>query len=140
MAGEKRFENALKKWLRTQGIYPLGTPAEFMDVPPCGYFEKRWGGGIYTKSGFPDMRICVNGVALEVELKAEKGVLSELQQLNLIQINKCGGFGFVLYPEGFEAFKEIVKGVKVWAFNAPTVEQKSLVSALTNTGCVMLTG
>ena len=45
MAGEKNFENRLKKWLEDEGIYPLGEPVNRMSAPPCGYWEKRWGGG-----------------------------------------------------------------------------------------------
>lgn len=51
-------------------VYPLGEPVDRMSAPPCGYWEKRWGGGRYVKSGLPDMRIVVKGLALEVELKA----------------------------------------------------------------------
>ena len=112
MAGEKNFENRLKKWLESEGIYPLGEPVDRMSAPPCGFYEKRWGGSRYVKSGLPDMRITVKGIALEVELKATNGTPSVLQKRNLAQINGSQGFGFILYPEGFEAFKTIVKGVK----------------------------
>ena len=112
MAGEKNFETRLKKWLATQGVYPLGEPVDRMKVPPCGYWEKRWGGGQYVKSGLPDMRITINGSALDVELKASNGRVSELQRHNIQQINHSMGLGFVLYPEGFEQFKELVKAVK----------------------------
>ena len=44
MAGEKNFENRLKKWLEAEGIYPLGEPVDRMSAPPCGFYEKRWGG------------------------------------------------------------------------------------------------
>ena len=57
MAGEKNFENRLKDWLESEGIYPLGHPEDKMTVPPCGFYEKRWGGSRYVKSGLPDMRI-----------------------------------------------------------------------------------
>ena len=105
MAGEKNFENRLKEWLEAEGIYPLGEPVDHMSAPPCGFYEKRWGGSRYVKSGLPDMRITVKGIALEVELKATDGTPSVLQKRNLAQINGSQGFGFILYPEGFEAFK-----------------------------------
>lgn len=69
MAGEKNFENRLKKWLESEGIYPLGEPVDRMSAPPCGFYEKRWGGSRYVKSGLPDMRITVKGMTLE-KLKA----------------------------------------------------------------------
>lgn len=50
MAAEKIFENRVKKWLQSLGIYPLGTAKDKMPVPPIGYYEKRWGGG-YSKKG-----------------------------------------------------------------------------------------
>ena len=136
MAGEKNFENRLKDWLESEGIYPLGHPEDKMTVPPCGFYEKRWGGSRYVKSGLPDMRITVKGIALEVELKATNGTPSELQKRNLKQINGSNGFGFILYPEGFEAFKTIVKGVKQCEF--PTAGLKCLIVAHSNIGCDML--
>lgn len=137
MAGEKNFENRLKKWLESEGIYPLGEPVDKITVPPCGYYEKRWGGGRYQKSGLPDMRITVNGVALEVELKGPNGTPSKLQKHNIKQINNSGGFGFVLYPEGFSEFQEIVKVVKMC--DCPIAGLKSLIVARTSTACDMLT-
>jgi hypothetical protein len=38
MAAEKLFEERLKKWLETEGIYALGTPVQDMPIPPCGYY------------------------------------------------------------------------------------------------------
>ncbi len=53
----------------------------------------------------------MKGIALEVELKATNGTPSVLQKRNLAQINGSTGVqGFILYPEGFEAFKHILKG------------------------------
>ena len=138
MAGEKNFETRLKKWLESEGIYPLGEPVDRMSAPPCGYWEKRWGGGRYVKSGLPDMKIVVKGITLEVELKATNGTPSELQKRNLAQINNSGCFGFILYPEGFETFKKIVKGVKQCEF--PTAGLISLINAHTDTACDMWKG
>ena len=107
MAGEKNFENRLKKWLESEGIYPLGEPVDRMSAPPCGFYEKRWGGSRYVKSGLPDMRITVKGIALEVELKATNGTPSVLQKRNIRQINNSGGIAMVLYPQGFDTFKDI---------------------------------
>ena len=137
MAGEKNFENRLKKWLESEGVYPLGEPVDKMTAPPCGYYEKRWGGGRYVKAGLPDMRITIRGVALEVELKASDGTPSELQKRNIRQSNGSSGFGLVLYPEGFEAFKNIVRGVK--SCDCPIAGLKSLIVAHSNTACDMLT-
>lgn len=138
MAGEKNFENRLKKWLECEGIYPLGHPKDQMPVAPCGYWEKRWGGGRYVKSGLPDMRITVNGIALEVELKATNGTLSDLQKHNIRQINDSGGIAMVLYPEGFDTFKAMIKGVKSCPQEFPIAGLKCLIVAHSNIGCDML--
>ena len=111
MAAEKSFENKVKKWLEQQGIYPLGTPEQKITIPPCGYYEKRWGGGVYTKKGLPDMHIVVNGINIDAELKAPNGRPSELQKHNVVQINESGSIAMILYPDGFENFKRIVEGV-----------------------------
>lgn len=111
MAAEKNFENKIKKWLEKQGVYALGTPEQDITVPPCGYWEKRWGGGIYTKKGLPDLHIVVNGISMDVEVKAQGGKPSELQKHNVVQINQSGSIAMVLFPEGFSEFKKIVEGL-----------------------------
>lgn len=112
MAQEKAFEEKLKRWLESEGIYALGTEKQKMTVEPCGYWEKRWGGGKYTKAGLPDMHIVVNGVSIEVELKAPNGRPSELQKQKLNQIDNAGCIAVVLYPKDFENFKMLVKVIK----------------------------
>lgn len=138
MAGEKNFENRLKRWLESEGIYPLGHPKDQMPVAPCGYWEKRWGGGRYVKSGLPDMRVVVNGIAFEVELKATNGTPSELQKRNIRQINNSGGIAMVLYPEGFNTFKAMIKGVKSCPQDVPIVGLRASTVALSNTSCDIL--
>lgn len=108
VASEKLFENKLKRWLESRGIYPLGTDPAQMNAPPTGYWLKRWGGGQYTKAGLPDMQIVIKGVCVEAELKAPNGRPSELQKQKLKQINQSGGIGFILYPKDFDNFKKFV--------------------------------
>lgn len=110
MAEEKLFEGQLKKHFHSVGIYPAGYPTDRMNAPMVGWYTKIWGGG-FQKSGIPDILACVNGVMLAVEVKASNGRPSELQKLNISRINKSGGIGVFLYPEGFEQFKELLKGV-----------------------------
>lgn len=109
MAEEKNLENRLKKWLELMGIYPLGCSIQKMTVPPRGYYEKRWGGGKFTKAGLPDMHICVKGKSIEVELKATNGKPSDLQLHNLKQINESGGCGLLIYPQDFEKLKRVIQ-------------------------------
>ena len=87
---EKQFENKVKAFLKDQGCY----------------FIKYWGGGQFTKAGVPDLLICCNGRFLGVELKASGGKPTDLQLHHLDQIRKAGGIGILLYPKGFEKFKQ----------------------------------
>lgn len=109
---EKSFEEKLKKWLESEGIYALGTAKQDMTTEPCGFWCKRWGGGKYTKAGLPDMQVVVKGINIEVELKAPNGRPSELQIQKLNQIDDAGCIAVVLFPKDFENFKELVMGIK----------------------------
>lgn len=108
MAAEKLFENQIKKYLQSVGVYSLGTPRDKMPVPPVGYFEKRWG-GMMTKSGLPDLHICIHGHSIECEIKASYGRPSELQLFMIEQINDAGGKAVLVYPKDFESFKELIE-------------------------------
>lgn len=112
MAAEKNFEERLKKWLESEGIYALGTPQQDIITPPCGYWEKRWGGSRYIKSGMPDMHIVVNCISIEVELKAPTGRPSELQIQKLNQVNAANCIALVVYPKDFENFKKLIRVIK----------------------------
>lgn len=120
MAQEKNFENKIKKFLAEQGAWVL----------------KTWGGGM-QRSGVPDLICCVNGVFVGIEVKASRGKPSDLQQYNIAWINKSGGVGVILYPEGFETFKKIVKGVMMC--NIVIQELTALKDANSSTSCDILT-
>lgn len=96
MAAEKTFENKVKKFLDAEGCY----------------YVKYWGGGYFTRSGVPDLLVCVNGHFLGIELKAQTGKPSRLQLLNIEQIKKAGGRAIKLYPDDFEMFKNLIKDLK----------------------------
>ena len=100
-------------------------------------FIKIWGGGKYQKAGIPDLIACINGIYFEVELKSSTGQPSELQKYNLRLTNIANGFGILLYPEGFDQFKKIVKGVLRCSSHIP--ELNSLKLAHTSTKCDILT-
>ena len=112
IAQEKQFEEKLKKWLESEGIYALGTPVQEMVAEPCGYWEKRWGGGKYIKSGMPDMHIVVKCISLEVELKAPNGKLSDIQKQKLDQIADSQCMSMVLYPDDFPKFQKLIQVIK----------------------------
>jgi hypothetical protein len=126
MAAEKSFEEKLKRWLETEGIYRLGTAKQDMLAEPCGYWEKRWGSK-YSGAGWPDMHIVVNGISLEVELKAPNGRPSEIQIQKLNQIDEAGCMGVVLFPKDFEKFQRLVKHIKQnWCIGADMVTYSGL--------------
>lgn len=123
MGSEKQFEEKVKRYLKSIGVYPLGTAPDKMIIPPIGYYEKRWGGGTFTKSGLPDMHIVVNGYSVDVELKAETGRISELQKFVIKQIRAAGGFAFVLYPSGYSDFVEFITDLRYEIYDRETTPE-----------------
>lgn len=115
---EKQFTSLVKSYLRQQ---------------PNTKFIKIWGGGKYQKSGIPDIIACINGIYFEIELKSSNGQASELQKHNLKLTNQANGFGILLYPEGFEEFKKIVKGVLNCSSHIPKLN--ALKHVHSNTSC-----
>lgn len=105
---EKQFEERVKRYLESVGIYRIGTPSDQMPVKPVGYWLKRWGGSKYIPKGVPDMQVTIGVFNLDVELKSETGHLDPLQVQKLRQIKESGGYCMVLRPKDFEAFKEWV--------------------------------
>ena len=134
MAEEKLFENQIKKYFHSVGIYPAGYATDRMKAPIVGWYTKIWGGG-FQKSGIPDILACVNGVMLAVEVKASNGTPSELQKLNISRINQANGVALFLYPEGFDDFKKIVEGVINCDIH--TAALKHLKSANSSTKCAI---
>lgn len=99
MPAEKSFENKVKRYLESNGIYPFGTPTQNITVPVVGYYEKRWGGGQFSKSGLPDLHIVIRGRSIESELKAPNGKPSVLQLKNLELINLSDSIGHILVED-----------------------------------------
>ena len=106
---EKNFENKIKRYLQSVGVYALGTERHKMTVKPVGYYEKRHG-SVFTGSGRPDLHICIHGQSIEVEIKREGGKPSELQLFMIEQINDAGGCALLVYPRHFEQFKNLIEG------------------------------
>jgi hypothetical protein len=114
---EKNFENRVKRWLQSQGVYAVGTPKQKMTVPAVGYYEKRFGNA-FTVAGLPDLHISIKGVDLEIELKAPKGKPSMLQIRMIEQMRQSGSLAYIVYEKikgnkdghyiDFGTFKSIV--------------------------------
>ena len=95
MAGpEKLFEEKIKKFLKSKGAWYVK------------YFANA-----YTPSGIPDLLVCLNGYFIAIEVKAENGKPSDLQLYNLNKIARAGGIGILLYPSGFNNFKNYIEKV-----------------------------
>lgn len=92
---EKAFEARVKAFLKERGCWVL----------------KTWSNGV-QRSGIPDLLVSCNGFFLGVELKAERGVPSELQVWNIEQIRKSGGIGIVLYPAQFQEFVKLINYIQ----------------------------
>ena len=89
---EKQFENKVKRYLKSKGIY---------------YF--KYFGNAYSTPGILDLTLCVKGRFIAVELKTETGKTSVLQDYNINEIRRCGGIAIVLKPSGFEKFKKMIE-------------------------------
>lgn len=103
MAAEKTFETKVKKFLDEQGAWHV-----------------KFFANSFTKSGIPDVLACVNGYFVGIEVKAQNGTPSELQLYNVKKIREAGGFAFVLYPSGFEKFKDFIYQLKHDYFSRET--------------------
>ncbi len=125
---EKQFEEKVKRYLESVGVYRLGTPKDQMPVKPRGYWLKRWGGAKYIPAGCPDMQITIGAFNVDVELKNEKGKLDPMQHQKLNQIKDAGGFCMVLRPKDFEAFKD-------WVSQALTREEQLKATGEIPRGC-----
>ena len=123
MAGsEKNFENRVKKYLQSKGIYAVGTSQTKITKRPVGYYEKRFGNA-YVTAGLPDLHISVLGADIEVELKAPNGKPSELQLRMIEQMNDTCAKAVILYEEvparykddyhyiDFDEFKKLIEGM-----------------------------
>lgn len=95
MTQEKQFEQKIKNFLKSQNCYRV----------------KYFGCG-FSQAGVPDILACVNGHFLAIEVKAERGRVSELQRVNIERINKCGGVALVVKPSNFEELKQIIFKLK----------------------------
>jgi len=111
---EKQFQRKVIKYLKSL---------------PNTWFFKVWGGG-YQRAGIPDLICCINGVFIAIELKGDKGRPTELQKMNIRNINAAGGIGVILYPAGFKDFKKLTK--EVLRCSSPTAGWSALKNVTIN--------
>lgn len=89
MVKESTFQAKLKKFFSDSG----------------GYVVKFNASGI-SKVGVPDLLVCLNGNFVGVEVKKEDGRISDIQQWNIEEIRKSGGYAFCIKPSDFEEMKK----------------------------------
>ncbi len=64
------------------------------EFPNAWQYSPR--GGPYGVAGTPDRLMCVGGLFVAIEFKADNGVLSDLQRAQLLAIKNAGGIAAVL--------------------------------------------
>ncbi len=105
---ESNFWNATRKKLESlrQAGYPL-------------WFWKTAGTG-RTKKGLPDVDIVFHGFAIKIELKADDGEPTALQERRIMEIRAAGGRAFVAqeWDEIRAALNEAVRDARALAINA----------------------
>ena len=101
MAQEKNFEQKIKRFLDDEGVWWV-----------------KFFANSYTRSGVPDLLCCVKGYFVAVEVKAPKGKPTALQLHNCTEIRVAWGFAFILYPSGFETFKQFIYGLNCDRFTS----------------------
>lgn len=85
MGEEKRFEEKLKRYCRSRGIWYL----------------KTYSDGV-QRAGVPDLICCVAGRFVALELKSQKGRASVLQIHEIEKIKDAGGYAEVVRPDDYE--------------------------------------
>ena len=64
------------------------------------------------RHGTPDLLICLKGIFVAIELKAEKGVTTKLQEYTLQKIRDAKGYGIISKPSLWQTQFEILKALK----------------------------
>lgn len=66
---------------------------------------KSWGGPMSTP-GVPDLICCFKGRLVGIEIKSEKGIVSEYQKEFIDNINRAGGLAFVA-----RSLEDVIEGL-----------------------------
>jgi hypothetical protein len=59
-----------------------------------------------TMVGDPDLMLCIRGKFVAMELKAEGGRVSALQEYKLNEVRRCGGLALIVDPHNWESTKQ----------------------------------
>ena len=70
--------------------------------------------GGYGASGVPDIVGCYRGDFFAIECKAGKNIPTALQERNLAQIKKCGGYALVINEDNIEQVTSMLDEIESW--------------------------
>ena len=70
--------------------------------------------GGYGASGVPDIVGCYRGDFFAIECKAGKNIPTALQERNLAQIKKCGGYALVINEDNIALVQEMLDEIESW--------------------------
>lgn len=73
------------------------------------YIKNIHGGSIYQAAGIPDLLACYKGYFVGIEVKVGYNKPSEIQKVNLKQINLAGGYDVLAYD--LETVKKVFKDI-----------------------------
>lgn len=65
-----------------------------------------------TTAGHTDITACLYGNFIGIEVKAENGIISPLQEYTHKRLIKSGGAVFVVRPSNFDTFKKQIQQIK----------------------------
>lgn len=94
---EGKFQDKLIKYLSSNGVYVV-----------------KFNASGTSKVGVPDLLACINGSFVGIEVKKEDGVISDAQQMNILQIRKSGGCAICVKPSNFEDIKECLEELNLY--------------------------
>lgn len=86
---EGKFKAQLKRLYRSFGD-------DIMVVDPIG--------SVFSRAGVHDHILCVRGLYVSVEVKAEGGRLTPAQKVFGLDVFRAGGVAFVVHPESYDHF------------------------------------
>lgn len=92
MAEEAKIQNKILNWLHSQKIYSFKVTSA-------------------NTNGVPDIVACLHGNFIGIEVKAENGHLSAVQDYNHKRIRNSGGVIFLVRPNSFEQFKKQIEKI-----------------------------
>lgn len=89
---EKNIENKIKSYLKSKGAYYV-----------------KYFGNAFSQVGVPDILVCYKGRFIGLEVKNETNKTSPLQDINIENIKRAGGYATVV--RNVEDVKKVIEGV-----------------------------